>query len=223
MEKRMSPLGFLSSRAIQVATAILALQGFLLFAVARPEIVPSAPPLSGFPTRFAGWTLLQEGYVDEETRSVLQADDLLTRIYSRSTDNAPTNLFIAAFRSQRTGKSPHSPKNCLPGSGWVQSSSGTQTIDVPNEGPIEVNRYIVSRGDARSVVMYWYQSRYRVVADEFRAKAYVVLDSMRYNRSDTALVRVVTPVVNRNDNEAVKTATQFIADVFPNLREALPQ
>jgi hypothetical protein len=68
-------------------------------------------------------------------------------------------LFVAYFQTQRTGKTPHSPKNCLPGSGWAPSQSGMIGIRVPGETePIRVNRYIVSRGDNQDTVLYWYQA-----------------------------------------------------------------
>jgi len=51
-----------------------------------------------------------------------------------------------------------------------------------------VNRYIVSRGDDKAAVLYWYQSRDRVVASEYRAAAFTAWDSLRYNRTDTVLL-----------------------------------
>lgn len=223
MPSNPSPLRFLNSTPARVLTIALLVQVVVLYGLTRPEILPNAPPLSSFPTSLGNWTLLQEGYVDEETKTVLQADDLLSRTFQRPGTPVPTNLFIAAFRSQRNGKSPHSPKNCLPGAGWVQSVSGEIDINIDGFGPIRANRYIVSKGPQRSVVIYWYHSRDRVIASEYAAKVYVVMDSMRFNRTDTALVRVVTPVLNNNDEAAIKTATEFIQTSFPAIRAALPQ
>jgi EpsI family protein len=223
MPNNASVFRFLQSTPARIVTAALALQGLLLYGVSRPEIIPEAPPLSSFATRMGEWTLAQEGHIDDDTRSVLQADDLLSRTYSREGEAAPTNLFIAAFRSQRTGKAPHSPRNCLPGNGWMESSQGVVKVDIPGQAPIEVNRYIVSRGDQKSVVMYWYQSRDRSVASEYRAKVYVVVDSMRYNRTDTALVRVVTPFTGNDEERASRTATEFIQTAYPFVRAALPR
>ena len=222
MAKLPAPLRFLNSTPVRVVTVLLLLQAVALRALSRNEIVPDTKPLSDFPIHVGAWTRVQEGYVDPEAAAVLRADDLLNRTYARVLDTAATNLFIASFKSQRTGKSPHSPKNCLPGAGWMQSEAGTTTIDIPGYAPVEVNRYIVSKGPSRSVVLYWYQSRDRSVASEYKAKVYVVLDSMRYNRTDTALVRVVTPVLGNDDASAVKTATQFVRDIYPAVRAALP-
>ena len=129
---------------------------------------------------------------------------------------------MAAFRSQRTGKAPHSPKNCLPGSGWVPLSSGEISIDVGRAAPIVVNRYLVASGSDRQLVLYWYQSRDRVVANEYKAKFWVMADAIRLNRTDTALVRVVIPVVNRDEDKAQATAVDFVKSFYPTLLEYLP-
>jgi len=131
-------------------------------------------------------------------------------------------LFVAAYRSQRTGKAPHSPKNCLPGAGWSPLSAGEMTLDPGNGVPISVNRYVITRGERRSLVLYWYQSRDRVVSGEFRAKFWVVADAIRFNRTDTALVRVIVPIANQDDDRATQTAAGFVRSFYSTLRQHLP-
>jgi EpsI family protein len=164
-----------------------------------------------------------EGVVEKEIVDFLKADELLTRSYvSPSSGPVAAHLFVAYFSSQRTGRSPHSPKNCLPGSGWTSTVSDTIKIDVPNRGIIETNRYIVQKGDAKSMVVYWYQSRDRVVASEYKAKFFAVADAIRYNRTDTALVRVVVPIVNNDEAASEKVATDFVKSLYYPLRQHLP-
>jgi len=165
--------------------------------------------------------MASEGVVDAETQAVLQADDTLTRGYASPAGNA--FLFIAAFRSQRNGKAPHSPKNCLPGSGWVPSIQDEIPVTLTDHEPIVVNRYIVARGDAKSLVLYWYQSRDRSIASEYAAKFYVIADAIKFNRTDTALVRVIVPLGKDADGTAAtKTATDFVRAIYPSIRLALP-
>jgi len=211
---------FLSSRAALAATVLIVLQGALIYSAVRPESPPSGRALAQFPTKLGSWTLLQEGVIDAETQAVLKADDLLNRYYSGNGTGA--NLFVAAFRSQRNGKAPHSPKNCLPGSGWTPLESSYASIDVGGPMPIAVNRYVVAHGDERSLVMYWYQSRDRAIASEYTAKFWVVVDAMRLNRTDTALVRVVVPIVNKDEAAADKSAADFIRSFYGTLRQYLP-
>jgi EpsI family protein len=167
------------------------------------------------------WHSLGDGVIEQEILDVLQADDVLTREYAdQSHDRA--NLYIAAFRSQRNGKAPHSPKNCLPGSGWTQVVADYTSIDVGRAAPIEVNRYIVEHGEQRSLVLYWYQSRDRSVASEYKAKFWVVADSMRYHRSDTAIVRVVVDIHNNDTAHAEAEAIDFVKTFYPAIRAILP-
>jgi len=198
-------------------------QAAVFYGFSRPEAPVSSPPLSTFPGMVGNWNMVEESPIDQDTRDILKADDLLSRIYDQGGDRrTSTSLFIAAFRSQRTGKTPHSPKNCLPGSGWSQLVSDTLPLDLPGRGRVEVNHYVVAKGDDRSAVLYWYQSWNRIVANEYRAKMFVVLDSMRYNRTDTALVRVVAPSMAGDDNAATRRAVQFAEAVFPQIEAHLP-
>jgi EpsI family protein len=88
--------------------------------------------------------------------------------------------------------------------------------------PIEVNRYVVAKGDQKSLVMYWYQSRDRVVASEYKAKLYVMADAVRYNRTDTALVRVVLPIIDNDVERSNKAAEDFIRSFYAPLRQHFP-
>jgi len=211
---------FLTSVPARVVTLLLIVHAVLLYSAIRPEVVPTSRPLAQVPKTLASWQLIDEGVVEPEVQEVLQADDLLNRFYGKGTDGA--GLFVAAFKTQRTGKAPHSPKNCLPGSGWTPLASGELTVDLGQGPPITVNRYIVTSGDKRELVLYWYQSRDRVVASEYRAKFWVMMDAMRLNRTDTALVRVIVPIIDNNDARSERTAVDFVQSFFPTLREYLP-
>lgn len=205
-----------------VLTAILLLQAALFYSASRGEGTPLAAPLSTFPTSFGNWSLLREGVVEQEELDVLKADDILTRVYRNTTNHAAASLFIAYFKTQRTGQSPHSPKNCLPGSGWQPEQNGT--VDIPvGSRTIHVNRYVVSNGSDVSLVLYWYQSQGRVIADEFAAKFYLVEDSIRHHRSDTSLVRVIVPVPPGQQKLADEIAVNFVQSVFPVTRAYLPE
>jgi len=209
----------LQSKFVYGLTAVLVVQAVFFYSASRGEMTPVMAPLSAFPTTVGNWHLHQEGVIDQETQDVLKADDLLTRDYVNPQGDA--NLFIAYFKTQRNGQSPHSPKNCLPGSGWQQEESGR--VDVPVDGgSIRINQYVVSRGAAQSVVYYWYQSQGRVIADEFAAKFYLVSDSIRNHRSDTALVRVVVSIPQGQTAQAEKLGTQFVQAFFPVVKAYLP-
>ena len=213
---------FLNSWPSRLVTVVLLAQAGVMYSSIRPETVPPGRPLSGFPTSIGTWQLRQEGYIDAETQAILQADDLLTRDYADTASPRGANLYIAAFRSQRNGKAPHSPKNCLPGAGWTPLEQSEVKIDVGAPAPIPVNRYVVVHGESRSVVLYWYQSRDRAVASEYTAKFCVVADAVRFNRTDTALIRVIVPIYDHDSASADRTATDFVKAVYGTIRQFLP-
>jgi EpsI family protein len=213
---------FLNSMPARLVTLLLVAQAALVYSSIRPEAVPPGRPLSGIPRTLGPWELDQEGVIDQETQEVLKADDLLNRFYVQPSTRSGANLFVAAFRSQRNGKAPHSPQNCLPGSGWTPLVSDEYSLDVGGPAPISVNRYVVAHGDSRSLVLYWYQSRDRVVASEYKAKFWVIVDAMRLNRTDTALVRVVVPIAGDDQDRATAVAADFVKSFYGTLRQYLP-
>ena len=216
--------GFLKSGAAKVLSVVLIVQAGLLYGFNRTEVTPVHKPLAEAPYSFGSWSQIGETEIEKDVRDVLKADDLLNRTYASSNHRTAANLFVAFFKSQRTGQAPHSPKNCLPGSGWVPSQADIIKIDVPGRSePIEANRYVVARGDAKSLVLYWYQSRDRVVASEYTAKFYVVADAIRYNRTDTALVRVVIPMGSNLDLKTAEAAAfDFVREMYRPLRQHFP-
>jgi EpsI family protein len=219
-------VNFSGSRHVIALSVVLMAQTAAYYgAELRHENLPPVRPLSDFPTVVQNWTTVQETQVEQEVLDVLKADDTLSRVYANPAQNTAASLFIAYFKTQRTGQAPHSPKNCLPGSGWEPSDTGRLTVEIPGGAhpPIQINRYVVARGEEKSVVLYWYQSHSRVIASEFEAKFWLVADSIRYHRSDTTLVRVVVPVRGGELDPALNSAVSFVQALFPELQKQIPQ
>jgi EpsI family protein len=226
----------IKSPSVRALTIVLLLQAVLFYTASHGDSRPTSP-LTNFPQAFGNWTMLSQGVVDAETLGVLKADDVLTRFYVPTQagviDPSPDQraammgkaeeLFIAYFASQQQGQSPHSPKNCLPGAGWQAADTGEISLPIPGSAPITINKYVIVKGENQSLVLYWYQSHGRVVANEFSAKFYLVADSLRYHRSDTALVRVVVPVLHDDLAGALDGATNFAQSAFPVIYKYLPQ
>ncbi len=214
---------FRISRTALILSAVIAAQWGLYANFSRTEKVPVGQQLNHFPVHLGDWTMTQEGVVDDATQAVLRADDTLTRSYANAKSQIGASLFIASFRSQRTGVAPHSPKNCLPGNGWTPLVDDRIQVAVPNRAqPIEVNRYVIQRGDTKSLVLYWFQSRDRAVASEFDAKFYTMRDAVLENRTDTALVRVIVPVAEGDEERMQKAAEDFIRAFYGRLLTFLP-
>jgi EpsI family protein len=215
--------GWLRNPYVTVLTAALVIQTALFYSASRGERVPVGMPLDSFPLQIHDWHMVQDTPVEKEILDQLKADDTLNRFYAEPGSPMGLNLFIAYFKTQRTGQSPHSPKNCLPGSGWEPTSIGFLDTAIPGQAkPIKINRYVVSHGDEKSVVLYWYQSQRRVVASEYAAKFWLVMDSIRYHRSDTALVRVTVPILHNDEEAATRAGVEFVESLFPVLKGYLP-
>jgi EpsI family protein len=159
------------------------------------------------PREITEWTGFDEP-ISQETLDVLGAGDFLSRVYSQSGGKAPIGLFIGYFPTQRSGVTIHSPKNCLPGAGWVFESS--QYVDLTDAAgkAHRVGEYIIANGDSKQFVIYWYQAHGRSVASEYMAKIYMVSDAMRLDRTDGALVRVTSPI----DAQLAPMLPRFIPD-----------
>ena len=217
-------MSFLKSKSARVLSLVLALQAVVLYAAfARKEVTPAIEPLGEFPKTSGAWSTVQEVPIEAEVQEVLKADDTLNRVYANRTAGVEANLFIAFFKTQRTGQSPHSPKNCLPGSGWEPVTTGLVTIPASGRSaPIVANRYVAAHGDEKAVVIYWYQSHDRIIASEYWAKFWLVMDSIRYHRSDTSLIKVVVPVVNNDADTATRIGIDFVETLLPDLSKRLP-
>ena len=117
----------------------------------------------------------------------------------------------------------HSPRNCLPGSGWSFESYQYVTMKDVNGQPHQVGEYIIANGDNRQFVIYWYQAHGRSVANEYKAKAYLVSDAIRMNRTDGALIRVITPVYGSTGLLAARERAEgFVAELMPQLPRFIP-
>ncbi len=205
------------------AAALLIGAGVFLRSRSHAETVLPRQALASFPLQLGEWGGGKDLGIDADVRQVLGEGDFLQRIYQRTPSQPPVDLFVAYFPTQRTGSTIHSPQNCLPGAGWTPIASSRIQLARPGLGTASVNHYLIAKGMNRQLVLYWYQSHGRVVASEYWAKFYMVADSMRMNRSDGALVRILTPVSSEESAaSAERRAADFAQLLMPKLSTYLP-
>jgi EpsI family protein len=212
----------LKNRAVLLASALLLAQAGL-FRLASGGIREAVvAPLISLPDQTESWRAISGGSLDQRSSRILQPDDFLLRTYEHIPSGAELELFVAYFRAQTTGRSPHSPRNCLPGSGWVANEGGRVSIPAGDgRGSWLVNRYVVAKADQKAVVLYWYQSAGGVVASEYLAKFQLFLDAIRYQRTDTALVRLVVPFSAAGQPQADRLAAEFARWIEPEVDRVL--
>lgn len=184
------------------------------------EEVRLARPLTGFPDVLGALQGRDLPLQDWELQ-VVRVDDHLSRVYSNP-GTPPVYLYIGYYGSQRAGETLHTPRNCLPGSGWQPVTAAEVDLRLPSGQRGTGNFYVVEKGPERQVVLYWYQAHGRVVANEYRAKLYTVLDAIRLNRTDATLVKISTPI--RHDEAKARERTlAFATQVLNQLDEYLPR
>jgi len=195
----------------------------LLMARDREEVLPPRSQLADFPLSMGQW-LGKDLQASAELAETLGPGEFLLRDYVNREQRAAASLYIAYFPSQRAGDTIHSPKNCLPGAGWMPAETSHIWIDEPGGDKIEVNRILVTKGAERALVLYWYQAHGRVTPSEYGAKYYLVADAMRMNRSDGALVRIITFMKSGESvRDAETTAIGFAQLVSPLLDSYIPR
>ena len=204
-----------------VVLLLLATAGFLR-SRSGAENLPPRQELASFPLQIGDWKG-REILIADDIRKILGDGDFMQRSYYRSSSEPAIDLFIGYFPTQRTGSSIHSPKNCLPGAGWVPVESRNVALLWPDGKTGLVNRYVIQKGLNRQLVLYWYQSHDRVVASEYWAKFYMIVDAIQLNRTDGALVRFITPLApGESADEGQKRILACTQQVLPLLRPFIP-
>jgi EpsI family protein len=185
----------------------------------RPKVA-AAPrwPLREFPVDIGLSHSVDRPFETEIVRAV-GADDYINRIYLGSTP--PIELYVGYYKDQRSGDRIHSPKNCLPGSGWEPVHSTRVQISSEGGVPVLVNGYLVAQGMRRNMVLYWYQSHGRIVASEYLAKFLLIADGLKNRPTDGAMVRIWTTASDGEANAQAR-AVDFARRVYPQIKEFLP-
>jgi exosortase D (VPLPA-CTERM-specific) len=212
-----------ASTSFILVTVLMASAAAFLQAHSRSEVFPSRLALQQFPMQLGDLTGTDIP-IDQETLDVLGHGDFLHRVYQNSEKSAPIDLFIAYYRSQRAGETPHSPQHCLPGAGWTPVENERILLATSGHQPFPVNRYLIAKGDSRQLVLYWFWAHDRGVASEWWAKYYLVKDSIQMSRSDGSLVRIMTPVYHGESADAAqRRILPFVDNLLPQLDTFIPR
>lgn len=188
----------------------------------RVETVPERQSLKTFPLQLGEWQA-KESSLAIEVEQALGFDDYVLADYTRAPGTPTVNFYVAYYASQRKGVSPHSPQVCIPGGGWVISSLGKVQVPVAEGQPVQAVRLIISKGTQRQLVYYWFDQRGQRFANEYEMKWHLLVDALVRNRTDGALVRVVTPIDGTEDERAADLRlTQFVQVAQPRLAPYVP-
>jgi len=207
--------------AVTLLLAIAIIPALLL--EQRTEIAPERAQFVEFPMTLGTWQGKQ-ARLDGIYLDALKLDDYVLADYVDDGQN-PVNLYVAYYDSQRKGESAHSPRSCIPGGGWQikdLTRRSLETITV-NGAPLKVNRVFIQNGDYKQLVYYWFQQRGRNITNEYLVKWYLFWDALTQNRTDGALVRLITSIGHGEDiTRADDRLTDFAKTVTPPLLDYIP-
>ena len=203
------------SARLWVVVTLMCFTALVLHVRGDVDRAPDARPLSELPSTIDARNATDIP-LDAETLAILGDGFYLNRVYaappaqtvpSSPGDRVEIGLYIAYLPTQRTGQSIHSPQNCLPGAGWTIASSQVTRFTGDDGKQYGVNDNLIVNGTTADEVLYWYQLHGRSIASDYRAKIDTLADSIRYGRTDEALVRIITPVVPGESRDAARNRT----------------
>jgi EpsI family protein len=204
---------FLIVYALLAATALV-----IMFH--RDSVVPINRTFSEFPRQVKSWQMTSQEEFSDDIIKVLKPTDYLSRKYRDASGNT-VSLYIGYHGGGKDGGEIHSPKQCLPGGGWMEMSSKRGSLVSP-DGPINLVRAVYQKGDNRELFLYWFQVRDRSISEEFSLKLAEIVNSMLHRRRDASFIRVSVPV-GSDVAQATALGDQFIRDVEPLFKEYLPR
>lgn len=193
--------------------------------------VPLAGPLHSVMDDVRGYEVTVQTLDADEAR-LAGMSDYVARSYMRDSALAFTML-VSYYDRQTQGRTIHSPRNCLPGSGWEIVNGGQHLVTVDGVSR-NVNRYVLRYGRMTAVAYYWYQGRGRVTASEYAVKWNLLRDAALLGHTEEALVRVVVPVrewtgpssgvsAERPMQTADAIAAEVAAHLIRDVDEVLPR
>ncbi len=209
---------------VACALLLISLPLSILFG-GRDDVTPDRLRFANFPLQVESWKGVEVG-MEQQFINRLKFDDYIIGNYTQKGDRLPVNLYVAYYASQRKGASVHSPKSCMPGDGWRIGDFDQRQIGshITTKGePLMVNRTVISKGDSRQLVYYWFQQRGRIITNEYLVKWYLFWDALTQQRTDGALVRlVVTLPEGSSESEADNKMSNFLDAIFPELEKYVP-
>jgi exosortase D (VPLPA-CTERM-specific) len=209
-----------------LVAAVALLVGAALTQLLMPAPESVAPPrreFSLFPLELGAWRGRTER-MNPLHLEILKLDDYLLANYVNG--SAPgVNLYMAYYAVQRHGLAAHSPSECLPADGWEMQRFERHVVPGVRvaDGELEVNRVVIQKGTARQLVYYWFQQRERSLRSEYAVKAWLFWDLLTRQRSDGALVRLITPLpAGEQAGNADRRLAEFAAKVMKRLPSHVP-
>jgi EpsI family protein len=207
------------NRRLLIISAVVFLFALYLNVFPFREAVPLKKAFSDFPLFWNGW-IGEVHQFDDLTLEKLKVNEYVLREYHRGVHRV--TLYVGYYGTQRAGAQIHSPKHCLPGSGWSSHSERVRTLNINGVGKVNFTEAIYKKGDSEDVFIYWYQMKDAYITNDYVLKSFMVLNSLRYRRNDAAFIRLSAPVTS-NREETISVLEGFMKDFLSLLKDYLPE
>jgi len=202
-----------------IAVYVLLIAAGLYLNLHRDLGVPMKKSFDQFPAELSQWRLSGESSLSAEVQAVLKASDVIMRQYVNARGER-VDLYIGYHDGGKGTGEIHSPKHCLPGSGWFEVSSARTVLPAAGEG-LNLVRAVYQKGESKELFLYWYQVRGESLSEEYSLKAKQIANSVLHRRRDAAFIRVSVPFES-SERQAVLVGERFVSDFLPAIRDFLP-
>lgn len=205
-----------------IVLVVLVTAVWLTGIVSQSEAVRPNLPFEEFPLELGRWKGVGTS-LDTKIYNILGVEDYVMATY-HTPQGKGVNLYVGFYQSQKEGDLIHSPKNCLPGAGWNIIDTTQEKIQFHGDKqPVTVIRLLLKKGADRQVVLYWFQSRGRIIASEYMQKIWLVWDSITKQRTDGSFVRLIAPVGTSDPGGAQGSSREKEAKTLELLKEFAKQ
>jgi exosortase D (VPLPA-CTERM-specific) len=205
-----------------ITTVVLIITTFVIsMGIDSREKIPIKKSFNEFPLSVAEWQGRRQ-MMERKFLDLLHLSEYIMVNY-RNSKGQDIDFYVAYNESQSKGEATHSPETCLPGGGWIFKQSGMVMIPTGNDRTIVVSRAFIEQSGSQELMYFWFPQRGRILTSLYQVKLYSFWDTLTKQRTDGALVRIITPVYG---NEGVKDAEariqEFTKEIVPVLDGFLP-
>lgn len=184
---------------------LVVLLGAFSFCFAIQRFKPEAaevPDIDGFPMQKGNW-IGQRDDIAPGIEAMLKPRLVFSATYTNENGKS-VHLFYDYFTRLGSLSGPHSPRNCMPGSGWSILNQERRTI-MANGRQIKAGRFDLGMGESRMIMDFWYITRYGETANDYVFKLYAMAAALTFRPNDVVFVRILSD----GDDESVAALDDF--------------
>lgn len=184
----------------------------------RDILPPRTKGLQTFPSALGQWTMTANTVFSEPLLKILRPSDYVMRSYA-DPQGRVIGIYVGYHDGGKDAGPIHSPRNCLPGSGWFALGSGEMDV-AAGGGTVRIVRTVYAKDREEVIFYYWYEVRGQSLTSDWELKFTELKNALLYHRKDAAFIRLDISSEFRRDADAL--VTDFIRAAYPALKDYLP-